>query len=129
MPSPPTSKRRHAYHLGRLPLGKPLRRRPPGSFRFVRLRALPANCEAAPCPFCGKLARRTAMPLPVTPMTATIVRSLPETAVATEPRRHGAAPVTLSVVIPMYNEAANLDRLFTELEESLAVADCSYEIV
>ena len=69
------------------------------------------------------------MPLPVTPMTATIVVSLPETGGVTEPRRSAAAPVTLSVVIPMYNEAANLDRLFSELEESLAVADCSYEIV
>jgi glycosyltransferase involved in cell wall biosynthesis len=43
-----------------------------------------------------------------------------------DPRR-GAT--TLSVVIPMYNEAGGLDRLFAELEASLAAADCSYEII
>ena len=44
-------------------------------------------------------------------------------------RRAGRADPTLSIVIPMYNEAANLDRLFAEIEDSLAVAGCSYEIV
>ena len=37
--------------------------------------------------------------------------------------------VTLSVVIPMFNEAAGLGPLFAELEGALAVAGCSYEIV
>src|SRR6266568_6717414 len=40
-----------------------------------------------------------------------------------------AAPVTLSVVIPMLDEAAGIDRLFAALEASLALAGCSYEIV
>jgi polyisoprenyl-phosphate glycosyltransferase len=51
---------------------------------------------------------------------------LPEAA----PRpRGGAAAVTLSVVVPMCNEAGNLAALFAELERNLADAGCSYEIV
>jgi polyisoprenyl-phosphate glycosyltransferase len=47
------------------------------------------------------------------------------------PRRRGgaAAPVTLSVVVPMFDEALGIDRLFAALEESLAPTACSYEIV
>jgi polyisoprenyl-phosphate glycosyltransferase len=43
--------------------------------------------------------------------------------------RDAAAAVTLSLVIPMFNEADNLDRLFAELEQSLGGLDCSYEVV
>ena len=42
-------------------------------------------------------------------------------------RRDAAAVVTLSLVVPMFNEAENLDRLFAEIEESLAADGCTYE--
>jgi polyisoprenyl-phosphate glycosyltransferase len=52
-----------------------------------------------------------------------------EPAIAVAGRRAADAAVTLSVVIPMYNEAQNLDHLFSEIEASLAEADCSWEAV
>jgi glycosyltransferase involved in cell wall biosynthesis len=44
-------------------------------------------------------------------------------------RGHEVSPVTLSVIIPMFDEAESLDRLFAELEKFLALAGCSYEII
>jgi glycosyltransferase involved in cell wall biosynthesis len=48
-----------------------------------------------------------------------------------EPQLRGdeASPVTLSVIIPMFDEADGVDRLFAELEQVLALAGCSYEII
>jgi glycosyltransferase involved in cell wall biosynthesis len=46
-----------------------------------------------------------------------------------QPRGDDLSPVTLSVIIPMFDEAEGLDRLFAELEEFLALAGCSYEII
>ena len=48
-----------------------------------------------------------------------------------EPQLRGdeASPVTLSVIIPMFDEADGVDRLFAELEQFLALAECSYEII
>lgn len=48
---------------------------------------------------------------------------------AHQPRADEGSPVTLSVIIPMFNEASGVDRLFAELEEALALAGCSYEII
>lgn len=50
-------------------------------------------------------------------------------AASSPPAAAPGAAVTLSVVIPMFDEAQNLDRLFAELEQSLEQAGCSYEIV
>src|SRR5271168_1364469 len=36
---------------------------------------------------------------------------------------------TLSIVVPMFNESTNLDRLFVRLRETLAGLDVPYEIV
>jgi hypothetical protein len=48
---------------------------------------------------------------------------------AAKPSADDAPSVTLSVVIPMFNEGRGIDRLFADLEESLALAACSYEII
>ncbi|MGH7097006.1 MAG: glycosyltransferase family 2 protein, partial [Stellaceae bacterium] len=49
--------------------------------------------------------------------------------VALQTRDRADTDVTLSIIIPMFNEAKALDRLFAELEDVLAVAHCSYEVV
>lgn len=46
-----------------------------------------------------------------------------------QPRGDEVSPVTLSVIIPMFDEADGIDRLFAELEQFLALAGCSYEII
>jgi cellulose synthase/poly-beta-1,6-N-acetylglucosamine synthase-like glycosyltransferase len=46
-----------------------------------------------------------------------------------QPRGDEVSPVTLSVIIPMFDEADGVDRLFAELEQFLALAGCSYEII
>ncbi len=46
-----------------------------------------------------------------------------------QPRDDEELSVTLSVIIPMFDEAEGLDRLFAELEQILALAGCSYEII
>jgi len=51
-----------------------------------------------------------------------------EPSVVPRPRGGAASPVTLSVVIPML-EAHGIDRVLAALEESLARAGCSYEIL
>jgi polyisoprenyl-phosphate glycosyltransferase len=52
-----------------------------------------------------------------------------EASTARHPRAPRSSPVTLSVVIPMLNEAGGIDRLFARLEENLTLAGCSYEII
>jgi hypothetical protein len=46
-----------------------------------------------------------------------------------QPPGDEVSPVTLSVIIPMFDEADGVDRLFAELEQFLALAGCSYENV
>jgi dolichol-phosphate mannosyltransferase len=50
----------------------------------------------------------------------------PSLAAGTTPR---GEPVLLSLVIPVYNEEATLDALFTTIRERLAGLDASYEVV
>src|SRR5262245_10174415 len=50
----------------------------------------------------------------------------PSLASGTEPR---GEPVTLSVVIPVFNEEETLDALFTTIRDRLAALDVSYEVV
>lgn len=50
----------------------------------------------------------------------------PSLASGTEPR---GEPVTLSVVIPVFNEEETLDALFTTIRERLAALEVSYEVV
>jgi glycosyltransferase involved in cell wall biosynthesis len=60
---------------------------------------------------------------------AVLTEPVAEPSAVPQPRGGVAAPATLSVVIPMFDEAHVIDRLFAELEENLALAGCSYEII
>lgn len=58
--------------------------------------------------------------------SSTSAELTPSLASGTEPR---GEPVTLSVVIPVFNEEATLDALFTTIRDRLAPLGISYEIV
>jgi hypothetical protein len=59
---------------------------------------------------------------------AVLTESVAEPSIVAQTCGGGASPVTLSVVIPMFNGTRGIDRLFAALEESLARAGCMYEI-
>jgi len=59
---------------------------------------------------------------------AVLTESVAEPSVDPRPRGGAAAPVKLSVAIPMLDKAHGIGRLFGALEESLTLAGCSYEI-
>jgi glycosyl transferase family 2 len=60
---------------------------------------------------------------------AVLTESVAEPSIVPQMCGGAGSPVTLSVVIPMFNRARGIGRLFGALEESLALAGCMYEII
>jgi hypothetical protein len=59
---------------------------------------------------------------------AVLTESFAELSIVPQTCGGAGSPVTLSVVVPMFNGAHGIDRLFRALEESLALAGFMYEI-